>query len=308
MLAYILDFLLILFAVLGILLALLFPDVFIHLSPYAIICVASTQFLNFLAIRVRDVFRLNARQAGEVALWSAFKLIILPLLLWPLTSLLAPELVPGMLMATGIATAVMAPMIAGFLRGDVIRVMQVVFITSAIMPLSLPFLMRVCLGTEIHFDLFKLGLLLGAGVILPSILAVVLRMLLPGVAYAIQRTTPFVGRALTFFLAAALVAPYGPAIMQDASHALLLSFYSFAAVLICSSIGFLLCLLLNLPATTGMLVLGFANFGLSAATSSYFLGQDATIVAIGFMLPGLLPIPFLRMWAQRRVYQPFETI
>jgi BASS family bile acid:Na+ symporter len=298
---YFLDVLMLLCALLGLIAGLLTPEVFLPISPYAIVIVAIGQFISFLPVRLRALFHLNRPQAGEVIMWSGIKVIVMPLFLWALTAALAPEQAPGMIMAGGAATAVMAPMLAGFLGGEVVRVMQVVLLTSITIPFTLPFLLKLCLGAEAAFSLFNMFLMLALAVVSPSLLVLFMRRFTPRALRAVSRPAPYIGRFLVFFTASSLIAPYAGAVLQDVGHSLFLFALAAGAVLAASGLAFSLCLLLRLPAITGVLVLGLGNFGLSAATASHFLGQDATILAMGFMLPGFLPVPFLRLWADKKL-------
>ncbi|MDR1396403.1 MAG: hypothetical protein LBJ14_01515 [Desulfarculales bacterium] len=291
----------ILCALLGLGAGVLAPEVFLPVSPYAIVIVAIGQFISFLPVRLKALLRLSPSQAGEVIMWSGIKVMVMPLFLWALTAALAPEQAAGMIMAGGVATAVMAPMLAGFLGGNVVRVMQVVLLTSLIMPFTLPFLLKLCLGAEVAFNLFNMFLMLALAVLSPSLLVLLMRRFTPRALGVIARPAPYIGRFMVFFTASSLIAPYAGAVLQDFCHSLFLFLLASGAVLAASGVAFSLCFFLRLPATTGVLVLGLGNFGLAAATASHFLGQDATVLAMGFMLPSFLPMPFLRLWADKKL-------
>jgi predicted Na+-dependent transporter len=243
-----------------------------------------------------------------VALWSGFKVLVIPLLFWPLTSLAAPEQVSGMIVSTGTASAVMAPMIVGFLRGNVVRAMQIVIVTSAAIPFTLPFLLKLCLDTEISFNLLEMSFMLSLAVIPPSLLVLFMRRFTPRALEAVSGPAPYVGRFIGFFTVAGAISPYSHIFMNDPLHSLFLFALAFGAVFLASLLGFGVSLLSGLPAVSGVMSLGFGNFGLSIAVASQFLGQDATILALGFMLPCLLPVPFLRLWVDKKQSRPTRII
>jgi BASS family bile acid:Na+ symporter len=298
---YILDYLMILSSVLGMLAGLALPEIFRFFAPYTLLFVAMGQFISFLPVNLGSLFRLSLYQSGEVLLWGGLKVLALPLFLWFLASLAAPEQVTGMIVSGGTATAVMAPMIAGFLRGNVVRVMQIVIITSIAIPFTVPFLLNIHLGAAIDFNLLAMSLTLSLAVIPPSLLVLLMRRFTPRALRAVSVPAPYVGRFVGFFMIAGVISPYSDMITHDLTHSLFLFALAFGAVFLASCLGFGFSLLLGLPAVTGVIVLGFGNFGLSAVVASQFLGHDATVLAMGFMLPGLLPVPFLRMWVDKRL-------
>ena len=298
--AYLLDIAVLAVIVLGIFCGITLQKIFIYLTPYVIVLVAVGQFLTFMPIRLISLFKMERRHLGEVALWSILKIAVLPMLLWPLAWQLSPNLAAGVVFTGGAATAVLAPMIAGVLHGNTVRVMQVVIVTSAIMPFSLPLLMDLGFGAHIEFDLWRMGLMLGLAVIIPSIAAILVRRYLPRLGALTLRVGPVAGRSTFFFTAAGLTAPYADLFTQDTGHVAYLMCIAAGAVVFACLAGFILAWLVGMPVITGVLCLGFGNFGLTAATASHFLGNDATIIAIGFMLPSMLPVPFMRLWAERR--------
>jgi BASS family bile acid:Na+ symporter len=293
---YILDYLMILSSGLGLLAGLALPDLFCFFTPYALLFVALAQFISFMPVRLRSLFRLSVREGGEVALWSGLKLLVLPLFLWLLTSLIAPEQVPGMIMSGGTATAVMAPMVVGFLRGNVVRMTQIVIVTSVAMPFTVPFLLNLHLDAAVSFDLSAMALTLSLAVIPPSLLVLFMRRFTPNCLRAIAGPAPYVGRFMGFFMVAGVIAPYSHLVIHNPGHSLFLFALAFGAVFLASGMGFGISLLLGMPATTGGLVLGFNNFGVAAVAAGQFLGFDATMLALGFILPGFMPVPLLRLW------------
>ncbi len=303
---YLLDILVLCAIAFGFFCGIEFETIFIHLAPYTIVVVAVGQFLSFMPIKVLSLFKVSWRHLGEVSLWSALKIAALPLLLYPLAWYVNPDIAAGVVFTGGAATAVLAPMIAGVLRGDMVRVMQVVAITSVIMPFSLPLFMRWCLGAEIEFDLWRMGMMLGLAVVVPSVLAVLVRRYLPKLGALVLRASPVMARCLFFFTASGLVAPYASLFTHNTAHTAYLMAISTAAVVFSAIIGFAFAKLCKMPIITGVLSLSFGNFGLTAVTASHFLGDDATIIAIGFMLPSMLPVPFLRLWAERRARREFK--
>jgi BASS family bile acid:Na+ symporter len=298
------DALMIVGALAGLFCGVVFDHIFIFIAPYAVVLVGFAQFLSLMPVKVLSLFKINRKQAGEIALWAFLKLLALPLLLLPLTWLFEPRLTGAMTMAGGTATAVLAPLIAGILRGDIVRVMQVVMITSLIMPFSLPLLVWLTSGAYIEFDLTSMGLLLGLAIIIPSLLVVMVRRYLPAVAVITLKTGPLLGRLSIFFTAAALISPCAQFVRNNFGYCMRLTALSWAAVLFSALLALAAVKIWKLPAVTGVLTLSFCNFGLAAVTSSHFLDTDSTVLIIGFLLPSILPIPILRMRARARLPKP----
>jgi hypothetical protein len=81
-------------ALAGLFCGVAFDCTFIFIAPYAVVLVGLAQFLSLMPVKVLSLFKINRKQAGEIALWSFLKLLVLPLLLLPLIWLFEPRLAP----------------------------------------------------------------------------------------------------------------------------------------------------------------------------------------------------------------------
>ncbi len=132
------DIVLILVQVLGIAGGVLLPDAAGLLTPFVLYFMMSILLLSFLRIDFGALVTLQVRDVLEVAFWTLIKLGMMPVGFWLLARWVVPSYALPVLLLSGVSTGVVAPFMSNLLGANTPRILQVVVLTSLLVPLSLP--------------------------------------------------------------------------------------------------------------------------------------------------------------------------
>ena len=149
------------------------PNACSPLQPYPLYLMMLLMFMSFLKINFSSLLDTSLESLYRLILQVVVKLVILPAILYWITSLLLPEFATPVLLLSGISTGVVAPFIATLFETDVAQVLRMVVVTSLLAPFSLPVVLKILSGAEIAIPLILMVRLL-AVVIFTPILAVIL--------------------------------------------------------------------------------------------------------------------------------------
>ena len=272
-------------------------------TPLVLYALMGILFLSFLDLDFKVLFRLGRDDILEVAIWSAIKLIVLPILLWVLARLTVSEWALPLLLLGGASAGVLAPFFASLLGSDVHRPLQIVVVTSLLIPLTLPVLVEIFLGHQLTIPFSQMFRLLCLMIFVP--LAAVPIAPPPGTA------GPGPGSADSvppppyphLCLRRRYIRPiFGlPSITYQSdpgprwASAFAVALISTAAGL---AIGYFGGRILN--GSTGAIVLTFVNSMLIIVFASHFFGPRAPLLSVAYTLPFFLMIFPLR-WAVKRL-------
>lgn len=181
------DLWLILVAMAGIALGVGLPAVGLLIRPTVLYLMMTILFMSFLKIDLAGLARFGPGDAAAVVLWSGLKLIALPVVLWALARWLLPGYALAVLLLTATSTGVTAPFFAVLLGANTVRVLQLVVVTSLLVPLTLPALVRLLMGAEVAIGFMPMARMLLLIIVVPFALSLATRRWLPALARAIDR-------------------------------------------------------------------------------------------------------------------------
>ncbi|MCL5124080.1 MAG: bile acid:sodium symporter, partial [Deltaproteobacteria bacterium] len=118
------------------------PNVCSPLQPYPLYLMMLLMFMSFLKINFSSLLDTSLESLYRLILQVVVKLVILPAILYWITSLLLPEFATPVLLLSGISTGVVAPFIATLFETDVAQVLRMVVVTSLLAPFSLPVVLK----------------------------------------------------------------------------------------------------------------------------------------------------------------------
>lgn len=174
-----------------------FCDLFQPLPMYFLMALF---FLSFLSIELNDVWLTFRGASGLVAAFVVLKTVVLPLFVYYLFRAVAPQYAVAALLLGGISTGVVAPFISNLVRGNSPLVLVVVVITSALIPFTLPAIIKVLLSKDVEISLTAMTRLLALVIFVPIVAVQVLRRLAPRFLQGVMR----VQFPLSLFLFAAI--------------------------------------------------------------------------------------------------------
>lgn len=202
------DLWLILAALAGIALGVLLPAAGLLIRPTVLYMMMSILFMSFLKIDLAGLARFGPGDAAAIAGWSALKLIILPVVLWALAHWLLPSYALAVLLLSGTSTGVTAPFFAVLLGANTVRVLQVVVVTSLLVPITLPALVKLLMGAEADIGFLPMARMLLLIIVAPFALSLITRRWLPALARAIDRVSYPISLTLFFLINWGVFAAY----------------------------------------------------------------------------------------------------
>lgn len=161
--------------------AILFPGIGSPFQPYLLYFMMTLLFLSFLRIDFQALLDTSWRSVFPLGILTAFKLIILPAVLYWLALLVDPEYALPVLLLSGISTGVVAPFVANILEADVASVVRMVVVTSLLVPVSLPGIVKLLAGAEISVPADVMIRMLSVVIFVPMAAVLVMKRFLPGV-------------------------------------------------------------------------------------------------------------------------------
>jgi BASS family bile acid:Na+ symporter len=243
-------------------------------------------FLSFLRIDFRAL--LDASTSSLVGLTALIlvKLFILPSVLYFAALFTFPEYAIPVLLLSGISTGVVAPFIAMVVDADVSVVLRMVVITSLIVPFSLPSLVKLLAGAEIHIPLGTMVQLLSIVIFIPIFAVLVLRQLWPTLLEMIFRRQFPLSLTLFALINLGVFSKYSSFFFQNPESILVSIIVAYVLAIIYFTSGWLIAA----RGKTGMRVaagisLALMNNVLVIVFSSQFFGPLSPMLAAMYMFP-----------------------
>jgi BASS family bile acid:Na+ symporter len=155
------------------------PRVTSPLGPYLSWTLMGLLFLAFLKVDPPDVWHTLRRYPVKMALLVLIKLIILPFIVYLLVIKFIPDYALGLLLLAGASSGLSAPFFSGLVGANIPLVLAMTVVTTLLLPLTLPLIVDVLVGREIHFDLFALARFMMTLIFVPLLASLFFRRWLP---------------------------------------------------------------------------------------------------------------------------------
>lgn len=171
----------------SVILSLIFPEPSAAMSPYIGPMMMVLLFMSFIKLSPRDIWAQISGNPLGLLIGAVLKLIILPMAAWGLTWLVYPRLSLGAVLIGGCSTAVAAPFFVTLVGGAIPYALIMAVVTSLLMPLTLPLMIRLLSGAELSFDLAALAWFLFRLIFIPLGAAFLVRRFWPGLGLFFDR-------------------------------------------------------------------------------------------------------------------------
>ena len=149
------------------------------LTPWVTTILIFLLFLSFLQLKLDEVWTSWKKHRLHLLTLGGIKLLALPISLFFLFDWLWPEYALPVLLLSGVSTGVVAPFISGLVGAQTTLVLGMVVLTSLLLPVSLPLLVRFLLGAELQVSFGVMFRLLALVIFFPALLVAVLRRACP---------------------------------------------------------------------------------------------------------------------------------
>lgn len=271
-------------------------------TPATVYMMMAILYLAFLRINFVALFRVRRSEIMELAWWSLIKLLLLPLGLWAVVQWLAPGWSLPVLLLSGVSAGVTAPFFSQMLGGNAGRTLQLTVLTSVLVPLTLPALVKLLAGAEINIPFTHMARMLAQVILVPLVLAWLTRRLTPALVALLDRVQFPLVLASFFFINLGVFAPYSTFFFSQADQVLA------ALLLACGLAAVYLAVVWLMGPLSGWRMdpissgsgLIFINNVLIVVFAANFFGPRNPLLAALYLVPLYLMLLPLRLLAARQ--------
>lgn len=294
------DLMLIAVALAGIAGGVALPESAGMLSPYILHLMMVILFLSFLKIDFAALLGIDRGSLVEVACWSFLKLVVLPVALWGLCRLVLPDLSLAVLLLAGVSAGVTAPFFAGILGGNVERVLQVVVVTSLLVPVTLPSLAQLLMGAQLALPYWPMVRMLLLVIVVPLFAALVQRRCFPGAMPYLARVQFPIMLLLFLLINLGVFARYAGFLRGHPEQVLIVVLVCCLVTLLAAGSGFIVgrCSGGRLNGLDGAVMMTYVNNVLVVVFAARFFGPTEPLMAAAYMVPLNLMVVPIRHLAQ----------
>ncbi|MGO9568122.1 MAG: bile acid:sodium symporter [Desulfomonilaceae bacterium] len=280
--------------------AVFLPDAGRIFQPYLLCFMMLLLFLSFLKIDFGALLDTSRGSLLRLATMASVKLIILPTALYAIALFVMPDYAVPILLLSGISTGVVAPFLATLVAADVATVLRMVIITSLVVPLSLPCLVKLLAGAELSIPLDLMIRLLALVIFVPMGSVLVLRKFVPRALEKIAQWQYPVSLLLFALVNLGVFSKYSSFFFQHPGKLLVCLAVAYALSVIYYLTGFLLVpgrqVRERLAAAVSLAVM---NNVLVIVFSSHFFGPLSPTLAAMYMFPFFTMIVPVKLIAHR---------
>lgn len=295
------DLILVLVQLLGMAGGVLFPQWAKHLGPWVLYFMMSMLFLSFLRIDPGPLLRVKPGEGAEVIMWSLVKLGLMPLVVWMVARWALPEYGLPVLLVGGVSTGVVAPFLAGLLGANTTRVLQVVVLSSLLVPFTLPSWVKLLFQADFEIPFLHMVRMLSLVIFLPLGAAMIFRRGMPALVRGLSTAQYPISLFLFLVINLGIFASYSEFLLSRPGEVLWALAVACALALIAPCIA-LACARVAprlLDPLTGSVCLTFVNNVLIVIFSFRFFDAQAPLVAALYMVPFFAMVVPLRRFQER---------
>lgn len=291
------DLILILVLILSMLAGILYPDEASFFQPYPIHGMIFFLFLSFLSIKLGDVWRTIRSLPATIVLLVIIKMLALPVAVYLVFQTFYPDYAVAALLLTGVSTGVVAPFVANLVQANSPLVLVMVVITSALVPFTLPALIKLLPGESTAISLTAMMRMLALVVFVPIAAVETVRRTSPKLAQSILDWRFPISLTLFAIINLGIFSRYSGFFRQNPS--MLAEAVAVAFVLGGIYVAAGIACLRSAPVENKLAgAVTFANMNnvLIIVFASQYFGPREPTVAAAYMLPFFLIIIPLRMY------------
>lgn len=281
------DLILVAVQLLGMAGGVLLPQWASHLGPWVLYLMMSILFLSFLRIEPGPLVRMKPKELAEVALWTLVKLGLMPLLLWIAARWSLPAYALPVLLVGGVSTGVVAPFLAGLLGANTARVLQVVVMSSLLVPFTLPAWVKLLMGAEFNIPFVHMMRMLALVIFLPLGAAMIARKWIPALVRGLSMAQYPISLFLFLVINLGIFAAYSEFLLSRPGQVVWALGVAcvMAAIAPCLAVVCAKAVPHVLDQLTGSVCLTFVNNVLIVVFSFRFFDPQAPLVAALYMVP-----------------------
>jgi BASS family bile acid:Na+ symporter len=194
-------------------------------------------FLAFIKISPADVGRVLMSNWAGIIWGTLLRLVISPAAAYWVTLALHPHLALPILLLAGTSTGVSSPFFTSLCRGNISYCLVMAVVTSLILPISLPVMVKVLAHATLDYDFTDMALFLAMIIFVPLGAAFVFRMLAPGLLEPMNRMSYPISLLVVAGINFGALGRYVPYLKTNPEQILYCAVYSIGLALVQAFLG-----------------------------------------------------------------------
>jgi BASS family bile acid:Na+ symporter len=288
-------------AMVSIVTGVLFPTTGISLEPYLLVWLGGLLYVNLINLHPRHLIS-TFRKPKALTVFTIGKLILLPCIVYVITSLVYPKLALSATLLSGISTGLGAPFAINFIgAGGIGTIAALVTISSLVVPVTLPFILYVFFEDtgEFVIPIYNISFLLVIALFIPLSLGWSTRKYVPRVSKFVAGNSLFLSVIFIILINFSMFARFSQYFFIDQSLVLTSLISASLLFVLYLLVGYLLALSIKgqLIATriNGIIAMTYINNILVFVVAERFFDIETAALAALYNIPYYVGLLVLRM-------------
>ncbi|MGA7977167.1 MAG: arsenic resistance protein [Nitrososphaeraceae archaeon] len=284
---------------------IIFPAVGQILSPYLLVLLGGLLFLNLLKLDARDLIT-TFTKPKMLLLLTILKLIILPLVMYSISYVIAPAMALPIVLLTGISTGLGSPFVVNFVGGRLPIIVGLIISTSIAVPFVLPTLVYVLFRTTFSIPILDMMLLLTSALFVPLALGLTIKRYSPKLASVAEKYSLSASIVLMALINFAMFANYSTYFITNQILVLEITLISFLLYGAYGLLGYLFVILASKKSApderiAGFIAMTYINNILVVVFAQQFFGSEVAALSAFYNIPYYIGILILKKWSSSLV-------
>ncbi len=194
-------------------------------------------FLAFIKISPADVGRALLSNWGGMIWGTLLRLVIAPAAAYWVTLTLYPPLALPIVLLAGASTGVSSPFFTSLCRGNISYCLVMAVVTSLILPVSLPLMVKVLAHATLDYDLTAMALFLAMIIFVPLGVAFTFRALAPRLLTHVNRMSYPISLVVVAGINFGALGRYVPYLKANPEQILFCAVFSIGLALVLALLG-----------------------------------------------------------------------
>ena len=288
-------------AMVSIITGVLFPTTGMSLEPYLLVWLGGLLYVNLINLHPRHLVN-TFRKPKALMVFTIGKLILLPCIVYVITSLVYPKLALSATLLSGISTGLGAPFAINFIgAGGIGTIAALVTISSLVVPVTLPFILYVFFEDtgEFVIPIYDISFLLVIALFIPLSLGWSTRKYVPRVSKFVAGNSLFLSVIFIILINFSMFARFSQYFFIDQSLVLTSLISASLLFVLYLLVGYLLALSIKGQLITtkinGIIAMTYINNILVFVVAERFFDIETAALAALYNIPYYVGLLVLRM-------------
>ena len=288
-------------AMVSIVTGVLFPTTGMSLEPYLLVWLGGLLYINLINLHPRHLVN-TFRKPKALMVFTIGKLILLPCIVYVITSLVYPKLALSATLLSGISTGLGAPFAINFIgAGEIGTIAALVTISSFVVPVTLPFILYVFFEDtgEFVIPIYDISFLLVIALFIPLSLGWSTRKYVPRVSKFVAGNSLFLSIIFIILINFSMFARFSQYFFIDQSLVLTSLISASLLFVLYLLVGYLLALSIKGQLITtrinGIIAMTYINNILVFVVAERFFDIETAALAALYNIPYYVGLLVLRM-------------